>query len=310
MLENQALISKCSEKYPADYCRSDETFTKVKECVSNVSRLASSRKKGEPADLCLKSVPVLGIDEVRPFHSAKIYNEIYPSDKDKTVSLGIISLGKCNFDCIYCKRGGYTKERGLRIQGAKDIPFFEILDRAVKIVDSNQILRFSGGEPTLFMNDVELISKIIKTKHPDALISIATNMSNRRIVDTVGYIDIYAVDIKGPKEKIEQITCVPPEIGLDIPLRNLKMLVERKPKFIEIRTPVFEDTNIDDLKDIVSNLPTENFAWTLRPYSPLPSAPSKKLKPPSKKYLIDLKNKLIKMYPYLKDKIIIREKGF
>lgn len=142
---------------------------------------------------------------------------------------------------------------------------FKKIDEAIA---KGQRVRLSGGDPCMFPKESLKIAKYIMEKHGEK-ISIAHNGSSLSMIESLsGYLDYVALDFKAfSKDTLSKITGVvnPPQMQ-----DQILSLCEKNGILVDVRTPIFGDTNYNDLLRIgrvLSKYP--NVFWTLRKYNPV-----------------------------------------
>ena len=205
-------------------------------------------------------IKVLGCDEVRKaYFLAGFDREVEP--------MRIISMGKCNYNCSYCKRGGQFRDCSGNIINSKNIDItdiFEIIDLAIS---RGQKIRLSGGDPCCYPKESRLIAKYCYEKHGQ-LISIAHNGSSPTFVNSiVEYLDYAAIDLKGCTDmEIAKTASIPVSNYIEKIIDIIK-ICQLHNVLVDIRTVVFPDSNISDLIKTGELLKKyNNVFWTLRKF--------------------------------------------
>lgn len=213
-----------------------------------------------------------------------------------TEEMAIISFGGCNFHCPYCKRdcqyidaeGNVIKTRNVSMEQLK-----ELIDKeAIK----GRRVRLSGGDPSVYPKESLEIAKYMKEKY-NTKISIAHNGSNYNYVKSiVEYLDYIAMDYKAfYKENIKRIT------GIDNPKMQQKEILDlckENGVIVDVRTPIFADTTIEELKEIARIISQyDNVFWTLRKYNEVKGCD---FKVPSMDYVTELAKQLKQYFPNIK----------
>jgi uncharacterized protein len=80
-----------------------------------------------------------------------------------------LGLG-CNYSCSYCSQGGQTEDKSSRADARE---FLDGLDGW--LTESPQKIEFWGGEPLLYWDKLQILAPELRTRFPDARMSIVTN---------------------------------------------------------------------------------------------------------------------------------------
>lgn len=182
-----------------------------------------------------------------------------PNLQGKRVS--VVSLGLCNFRCKYCYLGGGIKRHGLVFPNAIPVETSEIEDFIRSQIKKGNLIKISGGEPTLSMEATLHLVKIVKSSggyicvdssgwDPDAC-SILAKVVNQ-----------LALDLKASPRYIQRLTGVSLELCWHKPIESLRRVANIVP-VLEVRTPVFGFTRIQDLQEICHHIPKNAF-WVIR----------------------------------------------
>lgn len=210
--------------------------------------------------------------------------------------MAIISFGACNFQCPYCKRdcqyinadGTIIKTKNITIKELK-----ELIDNEIK---KTRKIRLSGGDPCMFKSQSLEIAKYVKNNY-NQKISVAHNGSDYNFIKSIiDYLDYIALDFKAIKEEtVKRIT------GVQNPKMQQKEIIELCNKnnvLVDVRTPIFSETDIDELKEIgrtISKYP--NVFWTLRKYNKVKGCD---FGVPTMDYVTNIAQELKKEFPKLK----------
>lgn len=176
-------------------------------------------------------------------------------------TFSLINIGVCNFRCVYCCKGGGLPREGLNLPGAEYFEIHEIENFIKEQVTKGNAIKISGGEPTIFIN---ITMRLIK---------YARNLGAYVSCDTSGYdpektlvlakqVNQLAIDLKGASRYAKQISGV----GLKLSWKNPIISIKRTANLVEtleIRTPVFSFTSINDLLELSEYIP-DNAYWVLR----------------------------------------------
>lgn len=210
--------------------------------------------------------------------------------------MSIISFGACNFQCPYCKRDcQYINADGTIIK-TKNITMKELKELIDNEIKKARKIRLSGGDPCMFKSQSLEIAKYVKNNY-NKKISVAHNGSDYNFIKSIiDYLDYIALDFKGIKEEtVKRIT------GVQNPKMQQKEIIELCNKnnvLVDVRTPIFLETDIDELKEIgrtISKYP--NVFWTLRKYNKVKGCD---FGVPTMDYVTNIAQELKKEFPNLK----------
>lgn len=210
--------------------------------------------------------------------------------------MAIISFGACNFQCPYCKRDcQYINANGTVIK-TKNITMKELKELIDKEMPKTRKIRLSGGDPCMFKSQSLEIAKYVKNNY-NQKISVAHNGSDYNFIKSIiDYLDYIALDFKGIKEEtVKRIT------GVQNPKMQQQEIIELCNKnnvLVDVRTPIFMETDIDELKEIgktISKYP--NVFWTLRKYNEVKGCD---FGVPTMDYVTNIAQELKKEFPKLK----------
>lgn len=193
---------------------------------------------------------------------------------EEVKEMRIFPFGKCNYSCPYCKRNGYDKSSFI-IRGSVAVDEYRIFNAVSDAINSNQIVRLSGGDPCTYPN---LSIKLLKfVKNYGGIGSMAHNGSSPALVEHLvynGLLDSLSVDLKAENpEKLSKIAGISnsqASIMWDNTIQTLHILKHVTNVKIDIRTCVFDNTNLEELLSIgriIQENSTGNMFWTLRIYS-------------------------------------------
>jgi pyruvate formate lyase activating enzyme len=207
------------------------------------------------------NINILQANEVRKAHFLKVFNR-------KPEDMQIISFGKCNYNCPYCKRDGQFKNENGNIIYSYDVTMEQVKKVIDTAISKGRRIRLSGGDPCMFIEESLHIAKYVMKKHGQK-ISIAHNGSSLKLINQLlPYLDYVAIDYKGgtageiayrsnTKEKEDSIETI------------LKIIDVCKQNNVlcDVRTVVFGDTSYISLLSIAEELQKyDNVFWTLRKY--------------------------------------------
>lgn len=189
-------------------------------------------------------------------------------------TMAIVSFGRCNFKCSYCKRNGqFTDENGDIIDTVECS-----LDELKTIIDAEiakgRRIRLSGGDPCTCIKESVEIAHYIDEKYGKK-ISIAHNGSYPNLVRfLMPNLDYAAIDLKSPyADEFARITdCGNGQEMIERSVLTQKLCTENE-VLTDVRTCVFDHTPLQELLDIAKLITAENnldyLFWTLRLYSPV-----------------------------------------
>lgn len=187
----------------------------------------------------------------------------------------IVSYGDCNVACPYCKRDcQFLGDDGKPII-AVNMPVIELFRMAEGAVARGEIVRFSGGDPVKFPRECLAVSEYLAIRY-GVKTSIAHNGSGPAWVrKMLPYLSSAAIDLKAVPEKMGGVMGISPERGehmYRLSLETQAILSTARGPLLDVRTPVFGDTPISEMrrlaKDIMRLDPEYTF-WTWRMYKPV-----------------------------------------
>ena len=187
----------------------------------------------------------------------------------------IVSFGSCNFHCNYCKRDAqFVDDQGNIIRSVLFDWENEIKPMLVKAIENGERVRLSGGDPVMHQKESLFIAKWAMDNYGKK-ISIAHNGSSLSFVKKIApYLDYAAIDLKGGTAKELALRAglhseVNGQFMLDSTIKVQNYLSENG-VIVDIRTPVFDTTTLDDLRKMASLITAggnlDNKFWTLRAY--------------------------------------------
>ncbi len=206
--------------------------------------------------------------EVRPAYFLRVFGR--PVEE-----MRIVSFGRCNFNCPYCKRGGQWLDSAGNIITSAEFPDGAVFTALEDAVQKGQRIRLSGGDPCMHLRDSMRIAEWAMGKGQK--ISIAHNGSSPKFVEQLlPYLDYAAIDMKA---------ATPDEFNLRAGLKNgsgkkmlensifVQTILANAGIMVDVRTCVFSTTTLDDFFRIAelivkSGNPACKF-WTVRTYKPV-----------------------------------------
>ncbi len=187
----------------------------------------------------------------------------------------IISFGKCNVSCPYCKRDcQFLGDDGLPII-AQPVLLAEVVALCEGAVGRGEIVRFSGGDPVTFPTVTLAISEYLYRRY-GVKTSIAHNGSGPAWARKMApYLGSAAIDLKGVPEKIGGIMGIEAVRGELFYKNSLETqgALSRAGVLTDVRTPVFGDTSVDEMRRLAQDIYRVNDLrytfWTWRQYKPV-----------------------------------------
>ena len=189
-------------------------------------------------------------------------------------NINIFPSYKCNQDCLFCAGGGQKGSTGVR-----DLTTREILEKLDDAVDSNSMVGFSGGEPTLNSNLPYIIQYASDKGATIILTTNGANLSDFNLALELADagVDIFSITLSGHNAKLhdyltqtkgsfdrvfagfKNLSCLRDDYGyrFDIQLKILvtKPIVRHMPQIIELISREFPKPYVIEITGIaiVSN---------------------------------------------------------
>jgi len=246
------------------------------------------------------------------FSSTAFVRYRLPEFKDKYYTL--IIFGKCNMRCSFCFSGGSEKNLKNQLPGARAVEFEEVIEKVIEQVKNNEIIRISGGEPTLFPKEVKDILKAIKENGGYSILD--TNGTNFNVLKELSkYIDVLSID--GPKaslNNIEILTGTRKEISWYKPLETLYNAKKLSYRVLEYKNVLFDPINYNHIRFLAENIPEESIL-TLKSYRETKEVKndggfkreiiSNGFKKPNKEEVYKTAEKLIRDFPSLRGRLLV-----
>jgi len=185
----------------------------------------------------------------------------------------IVSFGSCNFHCPYCKRDGQQVDQNGNIIRSVEVSDEEVFKILQKSLDAGERIRLSGGDPVMHPRDSLEIAKWAASQGQK--ISMAHNGSSIRFAEMMApYLEYAAIDLKGDNgDELAFRAGLPSRSGKKMLESTIRVqdLLSSSGVLVDIRTPVFGDTTLDQLFSmaelILKGGDTGNEFWTLRKYN-------------------------------------------
>lgn len=186
----------------------------------------------------------------------------------------IVSFGRCNVACGYCKRDcQFIGDDGTPII-TTDIKLTDLFGLAEGAHSRGEVVRFSGGDPVVFPRETLALGEYLFRRH-GAKVSIAHNGSGPAWVRKLTpYLSSAAIDLKAVPEDIAGVMGVHAELGERLfanSVRTQRILSEAGVT-LDVRTPIFGHTRVEDMvrlgEVVAGNNPRTTF-WTWRLYKPV-----------------------------------------
>ncbi len=113
-------------------------------------------------------------------------------------NINIFPSYKCNLDCLFCAGGGKEGSKDIR-----DLTTCEIIKKLDDVVDSNSMVAFSGGEPTLRADLTYLIQYASDKGATILLTTNATKLSDFNLASELvdAGVDIFSITLRGHNAK-------------------------------------------------------------------------------------------------------------
>jgi len=236
---------------------------------------------------------LLSCNEIRPAYFLQAFGR--PVEK-----MLIVSFGKCNFRCLYCKR--------IWKSSAKSYDFEVVYKTIDDALARGYRIRLSGGDPCAFQEESLEIARYCKARGHN--ISIAHNGSDPGFVESISpYLEYAAIDLKAiTPEKFSQRTGLKNLNTSKQMIQNslyIQETLSNKGILVDVRTCVFDDDTLDDflkLAELISSHGdiSKKF-WTIRAYSPKKSGDlQSELKPLPFEKTLEYIEHIHKLFPELK----------
>ncbi len=171
----------------------------------------------------------------------------------------ILFLGGCNFRCETCQ----NKSIAFGEEKLEELDIDQIIENIKSKKDWYGGITISGGEPTVSKNLLELVD-LMREILP---VKLDTNGSNPRVIEMLmDKVFLFAIDIKGPWEKYEELSggCIT-EKKVRGNFESIFKLAKEYPKKFYFRTTTVPALTAEDVETIKTYLP-EGFILNLQKY--------------------------------------------
>lgn len=183
-------------------------------------------------------------------------------DYPKEIAAVVFTLG-CNFNCWYCHNRGIIDKEKYNKELIDESEVLTFLQNRKSFIDG---LVISGGEPTLYGNELKEFIK--KVKNLDLKVKLDTNGTNPNLLKNLideKLIDFVAMDIKTIPEKYESL------IGKKTDLENIKnsiyILMNSNINY-EFRTTFSPDISVEDIVKIAEMIKGAK-SFVIQKYNPV-----------------------------------------
>lgn len=193
----------------------------------------------------------------------------------KVETMRIVSFGRCNFHCPYCKRDGQYVDAAGNIISSGEFPDEVVFAALETALAKGQRIRLSGGDPCMHLRDSLRIAQWAAERGQK--LSIAHNGSSPKFVEQMlPYLDYAAIDLKaGDAEEFNFRAGLRNGQGGRMMARSIQVqdMLSRAGVLVDVRTPVFAETTLDDMHRIAELVAADgdvgNEFLTFRAYRPI-----------------------------------------
>lgn len=204
------------------------------------------------------------------------WREVSMVDYPGKIALTLFTSG-CNFNCPYCHNAELKK----RVEHTlKEDTVFDFIDYRRKVYDAVVV---TGGEPSLYDNELIDFLMRIRKRFPEKLLKVDTNGSNPDFIDRLyGLVDFVALDIKALDYSsfsntsfytiVESLESIKYFLDYEIRLTMYPPLIKEEdlPKYVKLlkgvkRVAVQQYKPVDSINPYDMNV-LENFVKALKPY--------------------------------------------
>jgi pyruvate formate lyase activating enzyme len=222
---------------------------------------------------------------------------------DRLPTTRIVSFGKCNFACPYCKRDcQFVGDDGLPII-AEEVSVRDVAALCTGAVTRGEIVRFSGGDP---VSQPALVLQLASWLHESwgHKSSIAHNGSGTEwVARLLPHLSSAAIDVKAPVGQLADIAGIPAKTAAMFYRKATETaaVVSGAGVPLNLRTPVFAHTTLDDLSGIVADclragVDQRHSMYELRMYKEVEGC---SWSAPTREYTLQLARQISRSYPDL-----------
>lgn len=158
----------------------------------------------------------------------------------------VIYLGGCNFRCYYCHNSEILSTK------SNTMEFSEALEKLKTQIDFIDGVVFTGGEPTLHPDLVEMIKAV---KELGFLVKLDTNGTDSNLLTGLvgdGLVDYVAMDMKAPLARYQEIVCSNADI--EQVQKSISFLIGQKKIDYMFRTTLAPALSEDDMRDMAQSI--------------------------------------------------------
>ena len=184
----------------------------------------------------------------------------------------ILSFGRCNVNCPYCKRDcQFISDAGLPIS-AVDVPLSTLFEIAEDAHARGETIRFSGGDPVMFPREPLALATYMAERH-GAAVSIAHNGTGPGWVrKMLPFLSSAAIDLKGTPEAIGRVMGISNTAGprmFALSNETQRLIAGTGSCFLDVRTPIFGHTTLNEMLRLAEHVTLndrDTTFWTWRMY--------------------------------------------
>ncbi len=224
-------------------------------------------------------------------------------------SASVIFFNGCNFKCLYCSNNNFIRVANQRLEPLyKGGSVIDIEELKKQILDTKMFISavvFSGGEPTVHLEELEHLAKFAKSQ--GLLVGIETNgyyperlsrLIEKKLIDKI------FLDVKAPLDDDKRYSMITGGV-IDAAMHVVKTL-NLKGVPIEVRTTVFH--SIADVTQIAKSLEGRECTYVIQQGIP-ENAPDREIRK-ERAFMRDELVDLARSVSFLKEvRIRSREKG-
>lgn len=194
---------------------------------------------------------------------------VSPSRTDQNTKgryYSFVIFGKCNFRCNFCFVGGNKIRNANAFQKAKEMSLIEVKRFVIDQCAKGNPIRFTGGEPTLFPNELSLL--IDTAKDFGGYICVSTNGSRPDVLNTLlGKLDEVVVGFKGAPPDVVKLTNRKSALSWSKPVQTLEILKTFTGN-VQVNSVISKATRYEELCTVAYHMPT-NASWRLKSFLPI-----------------------------------------